>query len=201
MASVKGTKPNVFIIESLKFQDEESNYFEGQIISSILDFAGIEHRYYYIRTKAELVHLLEEFKNLNYRYLHISMHGNSTSLGTTLNELPFDELCFALENHLDKKRLFVSACSAVNKAFATKIFQLTDCYSIIGPHEDINMDDAAIFWASFYHLMFKQNKKSMKREVLKKTIENLVRAHSFPITYFSASRSSSKKFKEEIINK
>jgi len=199
MTTTTTTKPNVFIIESLRFQDEDSNYFEGQIIFSILNFGDIEHKYYYIRTKAELIHLIEEFNNSNYRYLHISMHGNKNSLGTTLDDLPFRDLSFMLENCLDKKRLFVSACSAVNKSLATEIFGLTDCYSIIGPHKDIDMDDAAIFWASFYHLMFKQNKKSMKRDIIEQTLKDLVKTHKIPITYFTASKSSDKNFKEVIL--
>jgi hypothetical protein len=196
MTTETTTKPSVFIIESLRFQDEDANYFEGQVISNILNFADVEHKYYYIRTKAELVRLLEEFNKLNYRYLHISMHGNRKSLGTTLDDLPFKELSFILESSLDKKRLFVSACSAVNKSLATEIFGLTDCFSVIGPHEDIDMDDAAIFWASFYHLMFKKNNKVMKRDILEATLKALVKTHKIPITYFTSSRSSDTGFKK-----
>jgi hypothetical protein len=196
MNSTIATKPSVFIIESLRFQDEDSHYYEGQIISNILNFGDIEHKYYYIRTKAELIYLLEEFNTLNYRYLHISMHGNSNSLATTLDDLPFKDFSFILQNCLDKKRLFVSACSVVNKSLATEIFGLTDCFSIIGPNKDINMDDAAIFWASFYHLMFKQSNMAMKREVLEATLKSLVKTHKIPISYFTSSKSSSANFKE-----
>ena len=200
MESSKKTKPNVFMIESLDFEDEESNYYEGQIISQILNFGKIEHKYYYIRTKAELIRLIEEFDKSNYRYLHISMHGNANSLGTTLDDLPFKELSNILQNSLDNKRLFISACSAVNEFLATEIFGLTDCFSIIGPHEDVNMDDAAIFWASFYHLMFKQNSISMKREILKATLKKLVATHNIPITYFTSLKKSKLHFKKILLN-
>ena len=33
---MKNTIPEVFIIESLRFRDEEKGYYEGQIISDIL---------------------------------------------------------------------------------------------------------------------------------------------------------------------
>ena len=35
------TKPNVFIIESLDFDDEENNRFEGKVLSNILKLNGI----------------------------------------------------------------------------------------------------------------------------------------------------------------
>ena len=127
------------------------------------------------------------------------MHGNKKSLGTTLDDLPFSELSFILQNCLDNKRLFISACSAVNNSLATEIFGLTDCYSIIGPHKDIDMDDAAIFWASFYHLMFKQNKRSMKRSRLEQTLIDLAKAHKFPVTFYTASKTSDKNFTEVIL--
>lgn len=144
------TEPKVFIIESLDFEDETDGDFEGEILSRILHLSRIEHKYYYIRTEKELKKLLEEFYTLNYRYLHISCHGNKKSIGTTLDTIQFDRLAELLETNLHKKRLFLSACSAVNDDLATKIIKRTGCYSVIGSNKPINFDDAAIFWASFY---------------------------------------------------
>ncbi len=196
MSETDLTHPKVFIIESLTFENEQNGYFEGEVISKILNFSDIEHKYYYIRTKSEFVHLITEFKKLNFRYLHISCHGNSSSLATTLESIPFNELSFILQNVLDRKRLFISACSATNDKLADEIFGLTECYSIIGPDETINIDDAAIFWASFYHLMFKQNGKAMKKETLQPTLNKLVALHNVPLKYYSSSKSNSKGWKE-----
>jgi hypothetical protein len=55
MTEFEKTKPYVFIIESLEFKDEEKGYFEGEIISKILNLSEIEHEYYYIRTSVMLV--------------------------------------------------------------------------------------------------------------------------------------------------
>ena len=44
---------------------------------------------------------------------------------------------------------------------ATAVMQASGCQSVIGPKEDISFGDAALMWASFYHLMFRdkdQNK-------------------------------------------
>lgn len=182
------TKPNVFIIESLDFKDEKNGHYEGEIISKILNFSGISHKYFYIRTKQEFEYVINLFKKSNYRYLHISCHGNTDALYTTLDEISFDEIGLILENVLDKRRIFISACAATNSKLADKIFSNTECYSLIGPAKNIKMDDAAIFWASFYQIMFKKNLNGMTRKSLEFTLKNLIEAFEVKIKYFSASK-------------
>lgn len=190
------TKPNVFIIESLDFEDEKDGLYEGEIISKILNFSGIIHQYFYIRTKQEFMHVIELFEESNYRYLHISCHGNKNAISTTLDTIEFKELGLILENVLDRKRLFISACSSVNQNLANKILSDTECFSVIGPNKKINMGDAAIFWASFYQLMFKNNRKAMKRDDLEVTLKKLTDVFKISLKYFATSQSSSTGWKE-----
>ncbi|OXB21475.1 hypothetical protein B0A80_16905 [Flavobacterium tructae] len=196
MSHLQKTKPHVFIIESLDLTDEENKYFEGEIISRILNLSLIEHKYYYIRTKKEFKHLIEEFATLNYRYLHISCHGSSNSIFTTFDEITFDDLSIILGDKLDGKRLFLSSCSSTNKNLADKIFPISDCYSVIGPNKEIKMDDAAIFWSSFYQVMFKKNPNAMKRENLVSVLKELKKLFKIPLKYFSTSSSSRKGWRE-----
>jgi hypothetical protein len=193
------TEPNVFIIESLDFEDERDNDFEGHVLSEILHLSRIENRYYYIRTEQELVKLLDEFYDLNFRYLHISCHGNKKSIGTTLDNIKFDRLAELLETKLLKKRLFLSACSAVNDDLANAIMKRTACYSIIGACKPVNLDDAAIFWASFYQLMFKKDRTSMNRGNIESILGKLVSLHGMPLRYYSSSRSNESGWKEVIV--
>ncbi|PWK27095.1 hypothetical protein LV89_01909 [Arcicella aurantiaca] len=190
MADENSTKPYVFIIESLEFKDEEKGYFEGEVISKILNFSNIEHKYYYIRTKKELEHLLGEFVRLNYRYLHISCHGNSKLISTTLDRITFKELSSIIADKLCKKRLFLSSCLSTNDNLAKSIFSESKCLSIIGPDEEINMDDSAIFWASFYQIMFKDNSTGMKAEELKTTIIKLKKLYGVPLKYYKKNSQS-----------
>lgn len=199
MSEKDKTFPRVFIIESLDFEDETNKHFEGEIISKILNFSNIQHQYHYVRTKVEFEHFIKEFNKSNYRYLHISCHGNTREIATTLDSISFDDLIFILQNVLDRKRLFISACSSTNKSLANKIFPLTDCYSIIGPAKDINMDDAAIFWASFYQIMFKKNNRAMKRNILLPTLRQLSKLHEMPMKYYSSSKASAAGWKVESI--
>jgi len=172
------SQPEIFIIESLEFDDERDNRFEGRIISQILALSGKKCEYYYIRTKRELRTLLEHFASSHYRYLHLSCHGNTNSLFTTLDPVPFSELGLLIKPHLQKRRLFVSACSATNSALADAIMPDSGCYSILGPDEKIYFGDAAVLWASFYHVMFAADSTAMKYKTIKakaQEVSNLYR--------------------------
>lgn len=190
------TQPKVFIIESLRFKDEKKDLFEGKVISKILNFADIGCKYYYVRTKKEFEHVIGIFRKSKYRYLHISCHGDRNGIETTLDEISFQELGLIIQGALDKKRLFISACSVMNKNLAKEILPLTECYSIIGPSRDIYMDDAVIFWSSFYQLIFKKNPKRIIKSTLEKTLIKLIDTFEFPIKYYSNSKNSKSGWKE-----
>ncbi|MNL72308.1 hypothetical protein D3C87_1976000 [compost metagenome] len=49
------------------------------------------------------------------------------------------------------------------------------------------MKDVAIFWASFYHLMFKSNSKAMKKVDLIANLDSLAKLFSIPVKYFKKS--------------
>lgn len=192
---IKTTTPDVFIIESLDFQDEVKQRFEGKFLSEILRFDGKNPIYYYIRTRREFEAVLLKFQKSNYRYLHISCHGNTGSLFTTLDALPFSELSTIINEVVEKKRVFISACSAVNDHLARIIIPKSRCYSIVGPLTDVYFGHAAIVWASFYHLMFEASNKRMKRHQLLKTLNALVELFGVPLNYYSISNHSKAGYK------
>jgi hypothetical protein len=74
---------------------------------------------------------------------------------------------------------------------------LTDsgCYSLIGPKKSIAFDNAAAFWVSFYHLMFKANELKMTRENLQRRITELSTLYDEPINYFAASKQCKRGFR------
>jgi hypothetical protein len=184
------TIPDVFVVETLKFDDEEKDRFEGKMISHILNLHGKKSKYYYIRTKKELREIAKRFGQSTYRYLHLSCHGNESSMATTLDSIDFSELGSILRPHLEKRRLFVSACEMVNESLAEAVIPKSGCYSIIGPNESVAFSDAAIFWPSFYHLMFRHNTDAMKRADLLKHLSSVSQLYDLRISYFSSSRSS-----------
>jgi len=194
------TIPDVFIIESLTFEDEKSEHFEGKILSNILKLNGKNPIYYYIRTKKELDEVMDKFEDSEYRYLHISCHGSKNSMETTLDFVSFDELSELIKPCLDYKRLFLSACSMVNESLAKKLLSNSKCHSVIGPYEPVLFSDAAIFWSSFYHLMFSENDDSMKLKEIRNSLKKLTNLFGVPINYYSSSKTNKQGFSYRKIN-
>jgi len=195
------SKPKVFIIESLDYKDEERDRYEGKFLSHILNLGGIESKYYYVRTKKEFESVLKKFYELDFRYLHLSCHGSKNSLNMTLDEMTHKEFGKLMEVYLYKKRLFLSACSATNRHLAESVIPNSNCYSIIGPAHDIAFNDAAIIWASFYYLIFKENNRAMKRIEILAVLRKLVRTFEIQMNYYSISKSNKSGVKGKIIKK
>jgi hypothetical protein len=196
---VELTKPAVFIIESLTRENEEDKIAEGYIISQILHLSGIESKYYYVRTKRELEEFIQEFGESDFRYLHLSCHGNKAAISTTFEPVLFFDLKKMLKQQIVNKRLFLSACYASNDELARKLIPISECLSIIGFGKVIGFDEAAIIWASFYYLVFKamanSNSEKMERAEIISTLDNISNTLSVPINYFSISKSSASGYK------
>jgi hypothetical protein len=197
--SKDSTVPEVFVVESLKFDDEANDRYEGKIVSNILHLNGKNSKYYYIRTRRELEEVVGIFGVSRYRYLHLSCHGRHQSMGTTLDTIPFEQLGEILKPNLYKKRLFISACEMANEDLAKAIIPDSGCYSIIGPSEPVAFSDAAILWASFYHLIFNYDAEAIKREGIIKYCQRIVNLFGVPLNYYSSSRSNKRGFKLERI--
>ena len=189
MTMTATTKPEVFIIESLTLDDEQHRHQEGDLLSRMLHLAGkTGTKYFYIRTKRELDEIVDLFDESGCRYLHISCHANRTGMATTFDHIRYLELGKMLAPCLDGRQVFVSACEMATAALAREILPGTGCYSLIGPKRKINFDDAAAFWVSFYHLIFKMNETSMRRTHLRRLIRDLTNIYEEPINYFAAAK-------------
>jgi hypothetical protein len=162
------SKPEVFIIESLTLADEKRNCPEGRRIADMIALSGPSGKrckYFYIRTQLEFAKILQIFKRSRYRYLHLSCHGEEgVGLWTTFERMSFGQVSELLCPYIDKKRVFLSACKAADLNFATKLMKRTNCISVMAPTENIEFSDAALFWSSFYHLMFKQDHERMNNK-------------------------------------
>lgn len=165
----------VFIIESLDLEDEEKGLFEGKILMDMLKMLDVEVKYTYIRTKSELKVMIKKFEESNYKYLHLSCHGNDTGIAMTLNRFsfPFSEFNEMFKYFGKNKRLFLSSCSVMNGDSIINEMLDTQFLSITGPLNDINFNNALIFWASFYHLMFKKDQSFMDNSDMRNTINEL----------------------------
>ena len=193
------TKADVFIIESLDPDDEGNGRFEGSIISNMLRLHGKQPEYRYVRTRAQFEDAIQEFGRSRYRYLHISAHGEPEGMSTTnLEEIDYDELADLLKPHLQNKRLFLSACSMVHEDMAAYLIPKTDCFSVIGPVDDIHFHKAAIFWASLYHLLFLKDAEKINRARLRDTLSKTADLFEVNVKFFHRT-DDAKGFGEELL--
>ncbi len=186
-------KPAVFILESNSLTNEYDSEFEGEALSRILHLSRIESQYFYFRTKKELKELLEEFKLIKYRYLHIACHGDETSMATTFDEISFDKLAEILKPNVANRRLFFSACSMTNINLARAVFSKARPYSIMGPAQDLYFSEAAVFWAGFYTVMLLEN-RSMSKERILTNARNLASSFGLDFNYFGRDNSQQRGF-------
>jgi hypothetical protein len=197
--TTKKTKPDVFIIESLRFDDEEHSHGEGQFLAHILRLADRQYKYFYIRTKRELEEVLDKFEESGFRYLHISCHANQKGIALTLDHLTVGDLGDMLRPYIENRRVFFSACTLATDQLASALLRGTGCYSVIAPSESVRFDAAALFWASLYHLMFRNDKKAMKRDELAENLTALSSLFGIRMRFYSASSTATKGYREVTI--
>ncbi len=190
------TTPDVFIIESLRFENEERAQTEGAVLSHVLRLARRKYKYYYIRTRVELEAVLDKFQESGFRYLHISCHADPNNVELTLEYLSIAELGEILRPYIDKRRVFFSACQLASNKLASTLLKETTCYSVVAPSEPVDFGAAALFWASLYHLMFKGDRRVMTRKRLTASLKKLSETFSIRVRYFSSSPSTARGFRE-----
>jgi hypothetical protein len=183
------TIPGVFIIESLAPDDEKHRRFEGAFLSHILNQTGAKVRYDYVRTSREFQDALVRFKESKFRYLHISCHSNKKAIDFTKGEMALSKLACLLAPYLEKRRIFFSACLLVTPDFAKALLTGTGCYSVIGPSNKIGFDESAIFWASLYHVMLRDEASSMQFRELRKQVAIFAELYRTKIRYYRSSKS------------
>jgi len=178
------TRPDLFIIESLKFEDEYQGLLEGRTLRDILSFSGKRPEYIYIRIEKELIAALDQFHETQRRYLHISCHGDPDHISLTLDSIPFARFENLVKHHLHHRRLFMSACEVVNDALARAVLIGTDCYSLIGPQNQVGFGDAALMWATFYHLAFRDGDDELLGGKIRWALRRVKNAYGNEFEYF-----------------
>ena len=195
----------VFILESLREDDVTNDRLEGELISKILKMGGRKPIYHFVKTKEQFISKINEFESSQYRYLHLSCHGSSNSFEFYFGAMYFNNFINIVHNKLENKRIFISACKAVNEKLANLLIPNSKCYSLIGPYKSIDFDDAAVIWVSYYYLAFKEDIVRMDRKLILQTLKNLTKLYKIDLNYYSISKSRGVKLTKflggEIVNK
>jgi hypothetical protein len=170
------TTPTVCLVESLRFFEEQSHR-EGEIISRMMNLSGKLNAYVCIRTVSELKAVAREFCDSEHRYFHLSCHGtcddddNSVGVALTTANISNEKLADILAPHVDGRRIFLSSCLTGGGDFPKLLLERSKCHSVLAPMNEIGFDDAAVFWTSFYHLMFKADSTRMVNSVMVETVK------------------------------
>jgi hypothetical protein len=190
--------PEVFIVESLRQEDHREKRLEGDLIAQILRLGGRNPIYKLVESRDQFTEALEQFGTSQYRYLHLSCHGSVDSFEFYFGRMTFEQFADLICDKLKNKRVFISACKAVNDRLANFLIPRGKCYSVIGPFEPVRFDEAAIVWASYYYLVFKNDQRVMDRKLILKTLRNLTRLYGVNLNYYSISRKQGVKLKQFI---
>ncbi len=182
------TRAEVFILESLRPDEKKAGLLEGKVIESILKMGGKNPVYRFIETREDLEDAAAEFAASRYRYLHISCHGDAGAFEFHFGHLAFSDFADLFRGKLRGRRLFISACECVNFNFVRLIIPSSKCYSVIGPYEVVDFDAAAVIWASYYYLAFRNDQSSMKRRQVYKRLRKLTKLFGINLNYYSRSK-------------
>jgi hypothetical protein len=198
---IQHTIPEVFILESLDEDDEDSKRFEGRALADMLRLAGKNPKYHYFQRENELPHLVGLFRESKCRFLHISSHATDHSIGLTHGEISYDKFAKIFAGHLKLRRLFFSACQIGNQQFVDAVAATNNgMHSIVAPAESIDFDHAAALWSAFYVSIFAESSGSMKSADIAKRLKAL--SYLFPVDFFLATYNPKKnKWRSKTVKK
>ncbi len=144
----------VLVIECIP---QSQKFNEGKMLRHFLDliFENDRHRvsYYRVKGKSQLVHYIEEKKDISrYGFVHLSAHGKP-DLGAL--ELPRGYLYPSdlREGCFKGRILTLSACKTGRKEYVAEMIARTGADAIIAPRDDVWFSSAALWFANFYYLV------------------------------------------------
>jgi hypothetical protein len=143
----------VFIIESYEEGPARSGQLDGQALRRMLNVCRVPHRYRFVRTPMGLKRAIADFRRSNYCFLHLSCHGNERHFQLQDRKVSFAQLAALVGPVLRDRRLFLSVCKAGRLELAERFITRYGCCSVLGTPNDICMDEAAVFWNTFYYFM------------------------------------------------
>lgn len=174
------SKYGVFIIESLR----KGDYFDGRNLSEILDLSGVLNIYKEVNTKGDFIKAIDAFSKSKLRYLHISCHADMKGIEINDEDVSNTELSVIFKNKINRKRIFLSACKGSNRNMATAVISKCGGKSVIGTPINLHFDKAALFWPSFYHVIYCDDNKRMNKRNLSAVLKKCVDLFEIPINYY-----------------
>jgi hypothetical protein len=144
-------RPRLFIMECIPRSDE---YEEGEVLFRFLEMTDPKDiAIKEFMSKTAFINYLHRKRNLEgFNFVHISGHGDSDRPAL---EMPygyvhpedFPDSCF------EKKFVTFSACGLSREDFISPFMEATGARAVIAPRKNVQFDDAAIWYLTYYYLM------------------------------------------------
>lgn len=175
----------IFIIEGMEKDASESPMLKKMLsLTKVNPLIKIKK----VRSRADFKKAIQSFKNSDFKFLHISTHGGTNYLKFENDKIEIPEFVDIIGPVSTDRRIFLSACSFATFNMAKEIIPKYHCLSIIGSPDIVDVDKAAVFWTSFYFLIFKIHESkdvSINQEVFFKVFKKLTSAFEYNLEYFS----------------
>lgn len=161
----------VFIIESVTEHD-------GYVLFQQLKLLGGRPRYIPVRNLNDFKAAMAVFRMSNYRFLHISCHGDKSCSKVKIGKTWYfyESIADAFPCALKSRRVSFSACELGNDDF-TRVLNSRNhwIHSITAPSKAVDSKIAAAYWVSFYTLCFQYPRiKGKKVSIASKPIEKII---------------------------
>lgn len=208
------TKPFVFIIESLKNEERCHSLLDGELLYQQLQIAGLNPRYVYVTCLNDFKAALAMFRQSNYRFLHLSLHGSKEFISFEDESSDYLEFSQATAELLRSKRIFASACEVGNANMVNTLSQANhNFHSFLAPVDKLGFSDSVSFWPALYGALYKKitanydanngkSYKSLKTSDVKNVVGKLAALFDirFLFAYFD-SKNKSLRFQRNVLSK
>jgi len=191
---------DVFIIESLRWKEEEKGRSEGRVLCETLRLCGKQPRYYCFRTNAELAEIAKIFRKSNYRFLHFASHGSPTHVELTMGSLEYHKFARFFRRTLNNRRAVFSSCQLGNEIFGTLFMgKNPGLYSVIAPCTEIIGEHSAGLWSAFYAVLLSQNAGEIKNDSIREKLGGLCQVFGYKMHFCWRNSGGGNKIMHEIL--
>lgn len=200
LPSIHDTISDVFIMESLRREDEFEDRLEGVTLARLLRLAGKNPKYHYFEDENELPYLIRLFRQSQYRYIHFSSHGSPTEVLLQNGSMTYQKFASYFKGHLQLRRAFFSSCSLGSEMFSEVMAgQNKGMHSIVAPAEPISFAHAAVIYQTLYVSLFVAESQQVKHEDIRLRLTALKNLYPVKMHFSSYKSSPNNNWVHEVI--
>jgi len=181
--------PKVFIIESLGANDVNNHRCDGKILEAQLQLIGEESVYRYVLNVSDLRNALCEFDESEFRFLHVSCHGDSAKAYLAANPAgeTYEEFSKCFSSKVALTRVTFAACKLGNKSFFEEFCRWNKgVQSLAAPMNDLPFQRSSLYWATYYTKLIEECRNSnnhIHRDFIESVVPQLSKVLNVSMRY------------------